>query len=246
MTGFVKFISVCPTAGSKISLQASVDTTQFSSGNSNTTLHVYFFDVNSNVLKIAPGYPLHRGSLTSIGLFDSLVPTGTRRIALAPMAFIDPSEQSSIFYHMLSAQYEPANVPSLTELANDGFSSFDATTKQPMGWSDFGGDWFAMSPQNFATVWNPSWSDGASTGSAVDTGMEKTFTFSAAGEDELLDASLFVASTFSDPQSFVRLRLLFDDGSFLESDRTGGSTYGNVFLRRAELPVGARSVRNGD
>lgn len=241
-TGFVKFMNICPTTGATISLEAQVDTSLYTNAASDTTLHVYYFDASNALLKIDFSYPLRKGSLRKIAVYDSQVPSNARRIAIVPMARIDAAEKSSVFYHSILATYEPRGTVTTTAVAADDFSTWTSPGNQPTGWAEFNGDWYVMTANKFITVWNPKWGGDQSKPPPVDTGVTKSFTLTGTQAGDRLDATMFAASTFTDPTSFVRLRLIFNNGTTIESDRTGGSTYHDVFLRRVAVPTGATSV----
>lgn len=242
VTGFVKFISICPTSGARISLDAVVDTAQYSAASSDTTLHIYYFDAANALIKVDYNFALHKGTNGDIGLYDSAVPSNARRIALVPMARFDAAEASSVFYHSLHADYEPANAVTKTTIATDSFAAFDATTHQPTGWVDFNGDWYAMPTEAYVTYWNPAWGGDQTVLPPLDTGMTKTFSLGATKAGDSLDASLFAAVTFTDPTSFAMLRLVFDTGQIVESTRLGGQSYNQLNVRRTPVPAGAKSV----
>lgn len=242
VTGFLKFLSICPTLGATISLEADIDTAQYTATSSDTTLHIYYFDAANNVLKIDYGYPVQKGSLRRLGLYDSLVPTTARRVALVPMARFEAAEKSTVFYQNLKAMYEPAGAVKVTALASDSFATYDATSKQPTGWAEFNGDWYVIPANSFATLWNPKWGGDQSNPPPVDTGMTKTYSLGAVQAGDALTVTLFAATTFTDATSFVRVRLLFNNGIEIASDRTGGSTYNEVQMRRVAIPLGATAV----
>lgn len=242
VTGFVKFVSICPVTGSTISLEADVDTALYSAAASDTTLHIYYFDAANNVLKVDHNFTLRKGTLGRIGLYDSAVPAAARRIAIVPMARFDAAEQSSVFYHSLRAEYEPPGTVALKPIGSDDFSTYDVGTKQPKGWAEYNGDWYVMPADGFATVWNSAWGGSQAVVRPYNTGLTKTFSLTGLQAGDALDASLFAALTFSDPSSFAMLRLTFDSGAIVDSTRLGGQTYQQLDIRRTLIPSGAAAV----
>lgn len=242
VTGFVKFISICPTSGATITLEADVDTQQYTTTTSDTTLHLYYFDAANAVIKIDYNFPLQKGSLRRVGIYDSVVPSNARRVAIVPMARFAASEANTVFYHDVTATYEPQGAVTKKSLAVDDFSQYDSITKQPTGWSEFNGDWYVIPANSFATLWNTAWGGDQTVLRPFDTGLTRTFSLGSFVAGDQLDATIFAATTFSDPTSFARLRLLFDDGTAVDSDRMGGSSYNELTLHRIAIPATAKSV----
>lgn len=242
-TGFWKFVSVCPAAGALLQVQADV-TTQFTDANTDTTLVAYFFDRTGALLSVSANHPLRGSSTRKFALYDVAIPASTRRIAIAPMMLLAATEQGAAFYDRITVDYELATTYTTTAVATDDFATTQNNTygnNQPSGWTEFGGDWYTLKPQNWATLWNPAWAAGAA---GVDTGMTKQFTLTgkyAAGD--VINAKVFAAGTFTDPASFVRVRLVFNTptGPVIESDRQVRG-YGDVQVRRQAIPAGTTSV----
>ncbi len=242
-TGFWKFVSVCPATGSLLQVKANV-TTQFTDANTDTTLVVYFFDRAGALLSVSANHPLRGSSTRDFALYDVAIPASTRRIAVAPMMLLAATEQGAAFYDRITVDYELATTYSTTAVATDDFATTQNNTygnNQPAGWTEFGGDWFTLKPENWATLWNASWAGGTT---GVDTGMTKQFSLSGkfvAGD--VINAKVFSAATFTDPASFVRVRLVFNTptGPVIESDRAVRG-YGDVQVRRQPIPAGATSV----
>jgi hypothetical protein len=242
VTGFVKFISICPKSGSTISVEANVDSTLYSAASSDTTLHIYYFDAANNVLKVDYNYSLRKGTLGLIALYDSAVPSNARRIALVPMARFDSTEKGSIFYHSLRAQYDPPGTVTSTVIASDDFSSYTTGTNQPLGWAEYNGAWYVLPANGYATVWNSAWGGNQTILPPYDSGLTKTFSLGRVLPGDLLDASLFAAVTLTDPASFALLRLTFDTGAVVDSTRLGGQSYQRLDVRRTSVPAAATSV----
>lgn len=247
VTGFVKFIDVCPTTNATLSVTARTDTTKYTSQSSDTTLVVYFFDAANNLLKVSANYPLYRGNDRTQALYDVSVPIATRRIAVAPMAYLSAGETQPVFLQNLDVDYV-VSTSTTTSLGTDAFTSYSNGTygrSQPTGWQEFGGDWFAHTTLKVATLWNPKWGGDQSRPPPVDTGMVKTFTISSGNNNaaDKLDVKLFAAATFTDPTSFVRLRAIFANGTTVESERLQGTAYSDLWIRRAQIPSVSSNVR---
>lgn len=241
-TGFWKFVDVCPASGSMLNLEAKV-VTQFSDPLTDTTLVAYFFDRGGALLGVSTNSPLHDQNDRRFAIYDAAIPSGTRRIAIAPMMYLAAKETGAAYYDSLRADYEPATAFTTTVVATDDFSSWGASTygnNQPTGWAEFGGDWYAITSAKWATVWNPAFSGGAAN---IDTGLVKAFALGSVRAGEVISAKIFAAATFTDKTSFARLRLVFNDAAAttLESDRQVRG-YGDITLRRAVIPTGATSV----
>jgi hypothetical protein len=244
-TGFWKFFDVCPAAGAKLSVESKV-TTNFSDARSDSTLVVYFFDRGGQLLSVSTNHPLRDTNDRIFALYDAEIPPSTRRIAVAPMMYLAAQEQGAVFFDRLRVDYEPATIWKTSAVASDDFSSYGASNfggNQPTGWSEFGGDWFAMPTEKWATLWNPRYAAGSLPAAGVDTGMVKTFSLSGLKAGDVINARVFAAATFSDKRSFVRLRLVFNGptGPAVESDRQVRG-YGLVDVRRQTIPAGATSV----
>lgn len=242
-TGFWKFFDVCPAAGSKFNVEAKIATT-FTDPLSDSTLVVYYFDRAGTLLSVAANHPLRDLNDRRFAIYDSAIPASTRRIAVAPMMFLAQGEKGAAFFDRVTVDYEAADSYATTTVATDDFSSYGTSNSgknQPTGWTEFGGDWYAMTATKWATVWNPAFNGGAAN---VDTGMFKSFTLSGLRAGDVINAQLFAAATFSDKTSFARIRLLFNDSaaSVIESDRQVRG-YGNIDVRRAVIPTGATSVK---
>ncbi len=241
VTGFWKRLDVCPAVGALLQLDAKV-TTQFTDSTSDTTLVVYFFDRAGALISVTTNWPIYDQSDRTTAVHDAVIPTGTRRIVVAPMARLGTSEQGDVFYDQISADYEPSTIYTNTTLQTDDFSQLQGGTygsNQPKGWAEFGGDWYGMTAKGWATLGNPSWVAGGKTN--VDTGLTKSFSLSGFGTGDFINAKIFAAATFTDPTSFVRLRLVFNNGTFVESQRQVRG-WGNLEVRRQAVPTGASSV----
>jgi hypothetical protein len=244
VTGFVKFVQICPQTGSTLSFTADV-TTKYASQKSDTTLVVYFFDDKGGLISYAANDPLYTGNERKTALYDVAIPAATRKIGFVPMAYFDRNETGAVFYKGVNADYEPSGYVTSTTLASDNFSSYGHSsygTRQPSGWAEFGGDWFVDTTYNHATVWNSTWGGDKKGLPPADTGMTKSFSLARFAAGDRLSATAFAAATFVDPTSFVRLRLVFDTGEFLESDRLSGRAYADLDIRRGTVPSKAKSV----
>lgn len=240
VTGFWKRLDVCPAAGALLQVDAKV-ATQLTDSTSDTTMVVYFFDGAGSLLSVATNWPLYARNDRSTAIHDTVIPTGTRRVVIAPMMRLGSAEQGDVFYDRISADYEPSATYTNTTLATDDFATSSGGqygSKQPKGWAEFGGDWYVMSTNGWATLGNPAWGGGATN---VDTGMVRTFSLPAFGANDVINAKVFAAATFTDPTSFVRLRLVFNNGTALESQRQVRG-WGNLEVRRQSVPSGATSV----
>lgn len=240
-TGFWKFFSVCPASGSRLTVEAKV-VTQFSDPNSDSTLVVYFFDRAGTLLSVTTNHPLRDDTDRRFAIYDAPIPPSTRSIAVAPMMFLAKGETGAAFFDWVQVDYETATQFSTTTVATDDFSSFGASSfggNQPTNWGEFGGDWYVMPTTRWATVWNPAFASGAA---GVDTGLFKTFNLANLRAGDVINARVFAAATFTDRRSFARLRLVFNTGAVVESDRQARG-YGNIDVRRAPIPAGASSVQ---
>jgi hypothetical protein len=248
VTGFVKFLDVCPPSGGGVlSMEADVNTALFTSTTSDTTLVLYFFDASNTFISAAVTSPLRKGSAAfHFGVYDTAIPATTRRIAIVPMSYISATETSSVFYSHLTVSYEPAGTRTTATLATDNFSSSSKTTGLPTGWTDYNGDWFAYASgtQTWATLWNSTWGGDPKGKPPADTGMSKSFALGTLSSGEMLNGRVFAASTFTDPNSFVRLRLVFDDTAKTEIDSTRmqGAAWSNLDVRRTPIPSTAKNV----
>ncbi len=241
VTGFWKRLDVCPATGSLMQADAKV-ATQLTDSTSDTTLVVYFFDRAGALISVTTNWPLYAQNDRTTAIHDAVIPTGTRRIVVAPMMRLGLNEQGDVFYDHVSVDYEPATAYTNTTLASDDFSQSSGGqygSNQPKGWAEFGGDWYRMTSQNWATLGNPSWAGGATN---VDTGLVKAFSFTSFGANDFLNAKVFAAATFTDPTSFVRLRVVFSDGTALESQRQVRG-WGALEVRRQAIPAGATSAQ---
>jgi hypothetical protein len=241
VTGFWKTIALCPAAGAHVQYVAKV-TTQYTDATSDSTLVLYAFDRAGGLLSVSASSPLHGVTDRSFALYDAVVPVGARQLVVAPMARLGAAEQGDVYFKSVSVDYEPPGAVTTRSLATDAFTSTETSasgTNQPKGWSEFGGDWYALKTQGWATVANPAWTGGRA---GVDTGLVKTFALTGLASGDLLVAHVFAAATFTDARSFVRLRVLFNTSAApLESDRqvTG---WGPVDLFRRPIPSGATSA----
>ncbi len=244
ITGFVKFLDVCPAAAAQLSVTATAVTSAYTDPQSDATLVVYYFDAAGSVLSVDTSLPLHGGNNRRTALYDSNIPAKTRRIAIAPMAYLGPTEKQTIYYEQLRVDYAPQAAASTTLLA-DAFTSYGNSafgTNQPTGWSDYGGDWYVNPPVKLVTLYNTAWGGGAAA-PPYEAGIFKDFSLSGAAAGDKLNATLFAASTFTSPDSFVLLRLKFSTGEVVDSDRLQGSAWGNLDLRGITIPAGATSAR---
>jgi hypothetical protein len=238
VTGFVNWTNICPSANSTLSITASV-TTAFSDPNGSSTLVAYYFDRNSNLLGTANNDKVVGRVARTIGLYDSPIPANTRKIAVVPMAYISSTETGTIYYRSLIANYDPAST--YTTVANENFATYGPPLNLPSGWNDFGAPWYVY-PAGSATVWNPSWNHSVTL--PVDTGLIKQFTLPAYAPGDTISATMFAANTFTDSNSFIRLRLVFNtpSGPFIESDNQYGNAWGHVNIHRQPIPAGSISV----
>lgn len=241
-TGFWKFLDVCPAAGATLNVSAKL-TTNFTDPLSDTTLVVYYFDRGGALLSTVANHPLRDTNDRTFAIYDSAIPASTRRIAIAPMMLLAATEQGAAFYDSIDVGYEVAGSYTTTSVATDAFNSYSNSSlyggNQPTGWSEFGGDWYAMATQKWVTLGNPNGATGGK-----DTGLVKQFSLvSKYSAGDVINARIFAAATFSDPTSYVRLRLVFNtaNGPVIESDRQVRG-YGLVDIRRQPIPAGAVSV----
>lgn len=244
-TGFVKFLNVCPTVDSTISISANIDAA-FSSLSSDATLVLYYFDSAGALIRVDPNAKIGRGNVRRTALVDSQVPMNARRIAIVPMAFIAADETSTLYLSNLKATFAPKNTFQVTSVVSDSLTS--STSGQPTGWSEFGGDYFVQGANGWTTLWNSAWGGDQARLPPVDTGMVKRFTLpSTVQSGDLIDASVFAAATFVDASSFARIRVLFYNASgtllsSLESDRLSQRSYANLELINEAIPTGAKSI----
>lgn len=245
-TGFVKFLTLCPAANANATIKTTVTTT-FTDLASDTTLVLYFFDRGGNVIGVSTNAPLKGKSNRGFALFDATIPSNARNLAVVPMAYISRTEQGSVFFGGLSVDYEPAAAFTKTSIVAEDYSRYGPSQygdNHPIGWDEFGGAWFVIPQNRWVTLWNPKWGGDQSRLPPVDTGLLKSF--SLVGKyvpGDTISARAFAATTFTDPNSFVRVRLVFNsaNGPFLESDRLGYG-WGNLDIRRQPIPAGAVSV----
>jgi hypothetical protein len=242
-TGFWKLFDVCPAAGAKVSVVSKI-TSNFTAPLSDSTLVVYFFDRGGALLSVITNHPIRDDNDRRVALYDAAIPASTRRIAVAPMMFLAPTEQGAVFFDDLTIDYETADQFTTTAIAADGFSSAGASSfgnNQPTGWAEFGGDWYAMTANQWATVWNPAFAGGAAN---LDTGLVKAFSLGGFKAGDVLNARLFAAATFSDKRSFVRVLVIFNDAAktTVESDRQVRG-YGEITVRRTPIPATATSAQ---
>ncbi len=245
-TGFVKFLEVCPTSGATITITANINAA-FTSSNSDATLVLYYFDSASALIRVDANHKIGKGNVRKTTLFESAVPLNARRIAIAPMALMAADETSAIFFSKLDATYAPKDTFKVTSVADDSLGTPGGPTKQPGGWTEFGGDYFAMASDKWVTLWNSKWGGDQSKLPPIDTGIVKRFTMPSFQAGDVLDARLFAAATFTDPSSFVRLRVLFNNSSgtlisALDSDRLAQRSYASLDLLAQPIPAGTASV----
>lgn len=243
-TGFWKFFDVCPATGAKLSVVSKL-TTQFTAPLSDSTLVVYFFDRGGTLLGVTTNHPIRDDNDRRVAIYDAAIPASTRRVAVAPMMFLAPTEQGGVFFDNITVDYETADQFTTTTIATDAFTSSGNSSfgkNQPTGWAEFGGDWYAMTANQWATVWNPAFASGGSAN--VDTGLVKSFTIGSFQAGDVLSARIFSAATFTDKRSFVRLRVIFNNTAktTVESDRQVRG-YGEIDVRRTPIPAGATSAQ---
>lgn len=239
-TGFVKFVSVCAGNGSTVSVTGQIRTA-FTDFLSDTTLVVYFFDNNSRVISVVTNTPAKGAFTKSFSVFGATIPSGTKRIAIVPMAYISGAEQGTVYYEQLSVSYEPPGAFASTAIGTESFSTFTGTERQPTGWVDSGGDWFIDGPL-WATLWNPVNGGNAYALPPVTATLSKSFALGAYTAGDVVSARLFGAATFADPTSFVKVQLVFNTGTTVESSPQGRG-WGNVDVWRQAIPSGATSVQ---
>jgi len=234
ITGFVKFFYVCPSAGARVSAFADI-ATKYTQAASDTTMVIYFLDVNNNYISHAENLPLHGNNQhRRHALYDATIPAGTRKIGVVPMGYFAAGETDSSHYYNLTLQYEPAGKVTETSLGSDDFTQFT-------GWTYSGGTWYNVPPYNWATAWNPAWSPGTGT-RPVDTRMTKTFSLGTYKSGAALSARAFAASTFTDPASFVQMFATFDTGETVSASPVATSAWADFDIRRTPIPAGATSV----
>ncbi len=245
ITGFVKFLDVCPAAGSKLSVAANVNTNTYTDEHSDATLVVYYFDGAGAVLSVDTSLPLHGGNDRRTALYESTIPANTRRIAIAPMVLLGPTETQTVYYQQLQVDYAAA-APSRTALYSDNFTSYGASAygaNQPSGWIDYGGDWYVNPPVKLLTLYNTAWG-GGSAPPPFEAGIYKDVSLTGKySPGNTITGRIFAASTYTSPSSFVLLRLLFSGGEVVDTERLMGSAWANLDLRRVPIPAGATSVR---
>lgn len=248
-SGFVKFADVCPGAEATLDIEAYA-TTQFTHPESDTTLVVYYFDINNQLIRVDANSPTAGKNEGLLSLYDSVIPTGTRRIAVVPMVDVLAGETGTAFFDHLTIRYEPKEAWQLRDVTPKVTFTETETgvfgAGQPVGWAEFGGDWYTYTggPEGaVATLWNPTWGTDPSQTLPADTGMTKTFPLGTRSAEELLDVRLFAAATFS-TASHIQLRAVFNDAanSSYESRRMIGTTYGELWLRRLPVPADATEV----
>lgn len=244
VSGFVKWLDVCPQAGATLSVETTVTTDFTEAGD--TTLVVYFFDRAGSLLDVTTNFPLVGKNSLRFALYDASIPSSTRRIAVVPMVYLSAGEMGTAYYDRIAVDYEPGT-QSATRLLAENFTSYGDSAyggNQPTGWAEFGGDWFVEPSYQFATLWNSTWGGDQTLLPPVDTGLVKMIDLTGQyAEGDLISARMFAATTFTDPSSFVRLRLVFNSplGPALESDRLSRG-YGNLDIRRQTIPAGVTSV----
>lgn len=242
ISGFVKFLLVCPAAGARLSISADVST-RYKQQASDTTLLAYFFDASLNLISVAQNNPLHGLNDRVHALYDVPIPAGTRKIAVVPVGYFAAGETESAHYYNLKATYDPLSKD--TALASDGFSNTTTDAfgaNQPVGWSDYGGDWYHNPADGHATVWNTAWSGETAT-ALRETGMQKTFSLSGVAAGSTFSASAFAATTFTDATSKTQLRAKFDTGQEVSSTPLRSQAWGNLEIYRTPIPAGATSVQ---
>jgi len=246
-TGFVKFLDVCPTANSTISITASVDAA-FTNITSSATLVLYFFNASGTLLRVDANHKIGRGNVRKTSMIDSAVPITARRIAIVPMAYLAPDETGNIYFSKLDASYAPQSTYQVTAIASDTLAVTSGTARQPTGWAEFGGDYFVMpSPASSVTLWNSTWGGDQSKLPPIDTGLTRRFTVSSFQAGDVMDARVFAAATFTDASSFVRIRMLFKNSSgatisSVDSDRLSQRSYGSLDLLNQPIPTGTTAV----
>lgn len=233
-SGFAEYVDLCPTATATITATAWIDTSQYTDPLSDATLVLYFFDALGNPLAIVPTYALHRPNHRTLRLDDVAVPPNTRRIAIVPMVKMEANETAVVYYDDLVVDYRPTP-PTRVVLAQDDFSAFDAA-KQAAGWTDVSGEWFVMENDAFLTLWNPAFGGGA-----LPLLAETSRTFALSGATQLT-AELFAAATFTDDESYFRVRLTFDDGSTVDGLPLRGTSWSRIDLHNVAVPQTATAV----
>jgi hypothetical protein len=242
ISGFVKFLLVCPAPGARLSISADVST-RYKQQASDTTLLAYFFDANLNLISVAQNNPLHGLNERVHALNDVTIPTGTRKIAIVPVGYFASGETESAHYYNLKAIYDPLSKD--TTLASDDFAQTETNTfgaNQPIGWSDYGGDWYTNPADGHATAWNTAWSGETAT-ALRETGLQKTFSLSGVAAGSSFSASAFAATTFTDATSKAQIRAKFDTGQEIISSPLRNQAWGNLEIYRTPIPAGATSVQ---
>lgn len=243
VTGFYKFVGLCPGPGLSLRATAGVDTSQYSNTTSDTTLVVYFFDATGALINHVASFPMHKGNNRRLAIEQADVPCQTRFIAVAPMARLDHEEQMSVFYRDISVTTRATSYAVHGSVA-ENFSSFDSEQRNVTGWTEFNGDWFVDPNYNFATLYNSAWGGDPAGLPPIEAGLTRTFPLSNVQAGDTFAASVFAASTFNDSTSFVTLRATFDaaPAQVFESPRSGGSTWELLTLSGVAIPAGSSQV----
>jgi hypothetical protein len=245
-SGLVKFMDVCPLPETRLSLTIEADTRAATDDISDATMVLYLFDESANLLEVKASHALRRGNLKTLGLYDVAIPMAARRIAVVPMIRLGPTETQTVGFDDLTVRVE---APVSTAASVEQRESFSASETgaygalQPVGWAEWGADFFVFDGK-WVTVWNGAW--GGNPNSVPPFTGAATKSVSLAGlaqPGDLLTASVLSANTFKDPASFSMLRLTFDTGQVVESDKLYGTAWSSLDVRRVRIPAGATSVR---
>ena len=190
------------------------------------------------------------GQNRRLALYDSPIPFGTQVVLVAPMALLQANETETVHYDNLRVEYDPPNDFMQNALHGDDFSGHGNSPyglAQPTGWVEYGTDYFVEAGFDFITATNPTWVGEVIDPPGRDTGIFKHFTIQADHlKGDLLTTRVFASATFTDPESFVMLRVQidpFETGAIWhDSQRLRLNGYDTLSIRRLAIPEGASSV----
>ncbi len=244
-SGFVKFLDISPASGSEISVSAQVTTT-FTDAASKANILLYFFDGSNGLISVDYEVQLSTTSTRSFGLYDVVIPSGTRRIAVVPVTTLANAEMGTSYWDNLTVDYQLGGHYASTAVYSDDFSSYanDVTygNNQPTGWTEAGGDFFVHAAGGWVNLWNPSWSGNAAL-LPLSAGMEKIIDVSAFAGNTL-NVSMLAAAQFTDSSSFVGLKISFDSatGPGFSTSYITGSSWRYLTISREDIPAGTTSL----
>ncbi|MCC6806014.1 MAG: hypothetical protein IT381_01210 [Deltaproteobacteria bacterium] len=228
--GLLFWADVCPASGAVMTVDAKVIASDLRDASSKVELLLYAFDHLSNPIGLARSQPMLGGNKRPLVLFETPIPTGTRRLAIAVVATFGAGESGTVILDRMKATMQTA-AKSATLLYSDDFAGDGALTPYAQDY----GAWVVPPADDFLVLWNDAWN-----GTAVQSTygiLSRTLALPSAPADPIR-ASAFIATTFSDRSSYASFRLRFDTGHIVFSPRIGKG-FDTLRIDATAIPAGA-------